>query len=312
MADDAPLFRLTPGQPLADGVRAVARSQLLVAVRAVDEAGDDPLELHGAVHAVRKRGKMVRALVRLVRDDVPDTYRTVNTTVRDAARLVSASRDAGAAVETHDGLVDAIGGDAPGGWAELRTRLVARRDGPVLDTVRTRLPDVRARLAEVLERVDDWQLPDGDGTDVLRLGHERTYRRAVRRLADAAGDPDSHVWHQWRKRVKYHRHQVELLQAAWPAVMLHREGLLHELSDLLGEDHDLDELRTSLVDDHVVDVADLDLEGYLRSLEARREVLRERALPLGARLFVESPARHGDRVFAWWGLAVAESRTTTT
>ncbi len=160
------------------------------------------------------------------------------------------------------------------------------------------------------DAIPRWRLPEGDAIDVLRAGYARTYRRGAERWSDATGDPSSHVWHQWRKRVKYHRHQVELLQAAWEPVMLQREDLLHDLTDLLGEDHDLAELRSALVEEHALSLDDDLRASYVGLLDARRTQLQHRALPLGARLYVEPPEQHCDRVFAWWRRAVDDAGAT--
>ena len=300
------LFHLTAGEPVADGVRAVATDQLGRALAAIDADDVDP---HASVHEARKRCKKVRALLRLVRDDVPDTYDAVNAELRDTARLVSDERDAAAHVEAHDLLVERLGEEALAPHAAVRERLVAYRDGPVLERVEDRLPAVRDRLAAARRRIDDWELPDGDAVDVLREGYERTYRRARKRWRSATDEATSHHWHEWRKRVKYNRYHTNLLQQAWPPVMELREDLLHDLTDHLGDDNDLWELR-----DAVVDLDDLDDDtrtAYVGLVDALRTRVQHEALPLAARCYGPPVDQEVDRVLGWWRVAVDEARAGT-
>lgn len=306
------LFHLTAGAPVADGVRAVAKDQLDRALEAIDA---DDVDVHESVHEARKRCKKVRALLRLVRDDVPDTYEARNAELRDTARLVSAERDVGAHVETHDLLAASFGEDALAPYAAVRDQLVELRDGPVEERITDRLGEVRERLATVRWQVDGWELPEGDAVDVLRDGYERTYRRARERWRDALDEPTSHGWHEWRKRVKYNRYHTNLLQQAWPPVMELREELLHDLTDDLGDDNDLWELRRAATgeDERVdggpkVDVDETTTTGYVGLVDALRTRRQHSALRLAARCYGQPVDEHVDMVLAWWQHAVDERR----
>lgn len=322
------MFHFTAGEPVADGVRAVAKDQLDRALRAIDDsttAGSSPdtplgdtspeaVDRHHAVHEARKRCKKVRATLRLVRDDVPDTYDDNNTELRDIARLVSAERDAAAHVEAHDLLVERLGEEALAPYDEVRKMLVAYRDGPVLARIEEQLPEVRERLATVRWNVDGWDLPDGDAVAVLRAGYERTYGRARARWQQGTEDPTSDGWHEWRKRVKYNRYHTNLLQEAWPAPMELREDLLHDLTDHLGDDNDLWELRLVLTGEgEEASGAELDLDeatrtGYVGLLDGLRARVQHDALPLAARCYGQPVDEHARLVLAWWRLAVDEAR----
>ena len=299
------MFHLTAGEPVADGVRAVAKDQLDRALTAID---DSDVDLHESVHEARKRCKKVRATLRLVRDDVPDTYDAVNAELRDTARLVSDERDAAAHVETHDLLVERLGEEVLAPFADVRAALVDHRDGDVLDRITERLPEVRERLATVRWQVDGWELPEGDAVDVLRDGYARTHGRARARWREAVDDPTSHGWHEWRKRVKYNRYHTNLLQEAWPAVMEQREDLLHDLTDHLGDDNDLWELRLAVTEQAKVDLDDGVQASYVALVDGLRTTIQHTALPLAARCYGQPTDEHTEQVIAWWRVAIDEAR----
>ena len=288
-------YRWRPGNAADDELRRIAAGQV---ESGLDDLADD--DRHRAVHSVRKRGKKVRAVLRLVRGSAPALYRRENRALRDAMRRLSDDRDAGVAVETFDDLMAAVGADAvPADLAPVRSALVERRAAVLDAEFEQRLAAVQADLAAALDRIAGWEV-DGDGFEVVQGGFARTYRRARDRMDDAYEEATSEAFHLWRKRVKYHRYHVRLLQDLWPGVLRARRQQLHELTDLLGDDHDLAVLRQDLV-------AEPDRYGGVDGvttvcalLDRRRAELQAAAEPLGRRCFAEPPDAFVDRLEAYW------------
>ena len=289
---------LRPDRPVPDEVRRVATELYDAALGALDL--DDR---HEAVHEVRKALKLLRALVRLVRGVAPELYDHVNTRARDTARLVSDQRDAAAVVEALAHLDDRTD-EASEAVTAARDALADRRDGgEVVDDLDGRLVTVGERLRQDRAAVPSWELPD-TGFDALAGGYAKTYGRLRDRAADAAVDDAVDTWHQWRKRAKYHRHHAELLAPAWPAALDAREDALHDLTDLLGDDHDL-----AVVLD-VLDQVDPDPAHHtaLASLAgARSRRLRAHALLAARPLVVEDVDDHVARVRAAWEAAAGRA-----
>ena len=109
-------YRIDPAQPVPDEVRRVARGRI---DHAIDELrGTSDSTRAEAVHEARKDMKKLRALLRLVRDELgEDVYRRENDCFRDTARTLSGLRDAEVMLAT-------LGG--PG----ARLRRAARRGQP--------------------------------------------------------------------------------------------------------------------------------------------------------------------------------------
>ena len=114
-------FRLSRRGPPTDDARRLADDELGSAIDRLSDAGA-AAELR--VHGARKSIKRVRALLRLVRASLPaGRFRQHNAALRDAARGLSAARDAAVALTTFDALVPAP--DAL--LAAVRADLAARR-----------------------------------------------------------------------------------------------------------------------------------------------------------------------------------------
>ena len=273
-------------------VRRMARERLDDAVEALTEAARGH-DLHDNVHRARKRAKHVRALTRLIRGSAPRVHGDVNTRVRDAARLVSDLRDSQALIETVDDLED---DEAVGDVAAVRERLAARRDALAADATPA-VEEALTLLVEVRAGVGHWELP-ADGVDALLGGFAKTYGRCRKRLDEVRQAPSTDALHEWRKRVKYHRYHVRVLEPVWAAALGTREDELHTLTDLLGDDHDLAVLRGVLEEDPVIDrPAARTITGVL---DRRRAELQQAALPLGARLFALRPDAMVAQLQTWW------------
>ncbi len=287
-------------EDVTSAVRRVAHVQVEAAL--ADLRRPDATGVVEAVHDCRKRCKKLRGLVRLVRPALGKRYRPANTAFRDAARALSDYRDAHALLATFDDLVVAAAAQLPdGGLGPVRAGL-AERAVASTEAVSGR-SDLIERAEELITagaaRIDDWTLDD-DGWDAIAGGLAKTYGRGVDALASVRRSPSPGRSHEWRKRAKYTWYHLRLLECSAPSILTPTSSLFHDLSDALGDSHDLavltDQLRTdpaSYGGDEVVGGATVLVEGY-------RQQLEHRALLLGVRLYAESPERFTKRLGRYW------------
>lgn len=273
--------------------------------------GDDPVE--DTVHRTRKCCKRLRGLVRLVRPALGDTYTVANRGARDAARELSAIRDAHALLATFDDLAAARADQVPdGGLGPLRRRLVADAEEATATLVAEtgRLGRAREHLDAAADALGASPLAEADHDDQLDAvvdGIARTAGRARDRFAEVAatdGTPGDELLHQWRKRVKYAWYHVSLLEPAAPTLLGAHADLLHDLSDVLGDDHDLAVLADALRAGPDAHGGDRVIDPALVLLDGTRRDLQRRAVAVGARLHAEDPEATGRRLVAllssWW------------
>jgi CHAD domain-containing protein len=289
-------FRLKTTESTRKGVRRVAHECAGDAMRMLREEDADAAT---AVHEARKDMKKLRATLRLVRPAIGrGTYRRENARFRDAGRALSEARDAQVRADTLDALAERFADEPPtGGWWALRAA-VADDDAPSDDE----LASLRERAAAQIERgdeaINDWRLA-GDGFGLVRSGLERAYSRGRRAYRAARDEPSDEALHEWRKRSKDLWYHLRLMRRGWPAVIKAAADEAHELSDRLGDDHDLAVLRTSL------ERSDAPLTAEQRShlfdaIRRRRDELQTEALAYGERLYAETPTRFGARLERYW------------
>jgi len=276
-------FRLEQGESVADGIRRIARGR-------IDHALD---ELHGrtdstsveAVHEARKDMKKLRALLRLMRGELGKSVcRSESARFRDAARELAGVRDADVMLETLAGLEEPYPG--------LRQALEAHR----IRTSAGGRSQAAGAAIEVLkdarEQVEEWPL-ERDGFSAFEKGLRRTYRQGRRDFRAARAEPTSEALHEWRKRVKDLWYHLSILQESWKPVMKAMADEAHELSDRLGDDHDLATLLEWSREHAPAEELEL-------LVVRRREELQAEAFAYGAKLYADKPKLFAARIEAWW------------
>lgn len=304
-------LQLGESETLGSGVKRVTMEQLeLAAGRFFD--GD--LGFDGAVHESRKSIKRVRALLRLVRGEIPDRiYEFESRSLRDTARWLSKVRSArgvvNAALSIHDLYTDLL---ADGTFGELMARLERRRDVVELNAVED--PNIVGRVMRSLERAyhryGSWPT-DADAREIYGLGIRdeydaispgltRTYSLGRQTMVTAYRRGGVGDFHVWRRRAKDLRHQMEFLAPLWPEVVVGTAMTLERLGNILGEDNDLAELQELLRrrDDLCPNPQERSL---FRALAAqRRSELQLAAELLGRRVYAEEPESLVGRFGEYW------------
>ncbi len=315
-----PSFRLHSGESLGPGLKRLG-------VGAIDEAisvfYDGEEMFREAVHTARKSTKRIRALLRLIRYELGEqVYGFENRWMRDTARLLSEVRTSAVLVNGAEDIRDLYRPLlAPGTFDELVERLAIRRDRleeRVMEDPAV-IPRVVSNLEKARSRYESWPT-DPDARSVYGIGVRHDYRavgpglrsthaRGRDEMVTAYRERTPASFHLWRKRVKFLKHQMEILTPIWPEVMLGMAITLDRISELLGQDHDLAELLQILADrpDLCPNPLERSLMGALA--EQRRGDLQTASRILGRRIYAESPAALSGRLAAYWESAEL-ARTT--
>jgi CHAD domain-containing protein len=300
-------YRLHRDESLSIGVRRVAHELVDECLALLDDPGD----VEEAVHEVRKNCKKLRGLVRLVRPSLGDAYRPANVAFRDAARQLSTIRDAHALLATYDDVVAALhasggdvraieGRDVGDAFLKVRSGLAARAAAASATVVEgdERIAAARELIVGGRGQIDQWPL--SNDVEVVEGGLLKTYRRGRKRMRECLFRPSDERLHQWRKRAKYTWYHARLLRDAAPSVLKPLIGRLHDLSDVLGDDHDLAVLVEQLRAATAEFGGDEAVATTVQAIEVVRADLQQRALRLGPRLYAEQPDAFAARFAAYW------------
>lgn len=294
------LFKVN--EDAGEGIKRMVLDQI---EQALSEIQDGSLNPHATVHQLRKRCKKIRALLRLARGDLKtedgNRYKQENRHYRDAARTLAYARDAAARVATLDDLLHRFENQLEVDRLEnVRQFLQERKDEAVAreKAFADAMDSFALALQRGRERVRGW--PIGSGFSSIAIGLGKTSRRARKAMRKAYDQPTTENLHDWRKRVKYHRYHVRVLRDSWKPVLNPWRKQLHELSDLLGKDHDLAVLEQALTENRDRFSSGRDVQALLGLSGQWRAQLQEAAFPLGRRLFAERPKHLVRRFEAYW------------
>jgi CYTH domain-containing protein/CHAD domain-containing protein len=291
-------YRLKRKEGAADGLRRIARGRVEKAEDRLEDVSDE--ELAEAIHGARKDLKKVRAVLRLLRKELGHKrFEAENHRYRDAARMLSESRDAEVKLETLRALEEHAGKRFPA-TAALAWRQALEADHDRVAAARgetaTRIEGARAAIEEAGGGISQWPIGN-DSWRLLEPGLERTYRDGREALRQARAEGSAENVHEFRKRAKDHWYQLRLLRDAWPGLLEPTAEQAHVLADLLGDHHDLAVLAEDLGGRAEPAASREDFEALI---EARQAELLEAALELGERLYAEKPKHFLRRLHAYW------------
>jgi CHAD domain-containing protein len=264
---------------------------------AVCDCKSSELTDHEKIHSVRKTSKRLRALLKIVRPMLADTYQKENNYYRDLARTLSEERDRKVLLDSleaqliHPNNLSIVN--------DLTTLVAKLKDEDKLIDSSGIIKNFAEKIFESKERIKEWKI-NGDGFDAVKGGIERTYRRGRIAMRNAYRNATSENYHEWRKRVKSHYYHLELVSQIWPVVMESFVNEVHNLSELLGRDHDLcimEEkmlLNTELIKNE--DVKNIIFE----AIKIDKQNLRKEIKVLGSRIYNEGANQLVTRFAGYW------------
>jgi CHAD domain-containing protein len=292
-------YRLLAREPVAAGMKRILTAQADDAIAQLrGEAGTEPAD---AIHEARKDVKKIRSALRLIRDAIgDDVWRRENDHYREAARTLSSFRDAEILVEALDGLGERFGPAARSRFDALRGKLdeenrAAHDDG----SVERAMTGAAAQLAAGRARIELLPL-EGDGWELIAPGLHRSYRRGRKRLRAVEEEASVTNLHELRKRVKDLWYQLRLIRDADKHLLGDLADQAHDLSDHLGDDHDLALLREQVQRRRTAFANPDDQRHVLEEIDQRRGELQFASISLGQRIYAEKPKRFTKRLERRW------------
>lgn len=283
-------FRFKKKESVAKAVRRLCCERLEDALETLEKSAR-----FEAVHGVRKEIKKLRSILRLTRGEIgKTTYRKHNQTLREAAGLLTAFRDAQVKLSAFDDLAKHFKDTLPA-HSEIKNALRdnCRAEEKKLSVA---VEPLKAILSESKEELDHLKLKS-KGWQAIGPGLKKIYGRGQEAFETVDREPSEENFHEWRKRVKNLGHQLSLLYPARPRKLGSRMEKLEKLGDLLGDDHDLFMLREFVAKKFPHTHA---INTFQEMIVTRQEKLRSAALKVGGRFYKEKANRFCRRIGDYW------------
>ncbi len=262
-----------------------------------------------SVHSTRKALKRLRAILRLVRDTIShDCYHTDNQVLKLIGAELGTVRDSWVMSEVLNRLLP----HDPGSKEAVDTLVERlqdryRTESAALLENKAQMASIQEQLGNARDRSRRWSILAGEADtplphsfDSIAPGLQRVYKRGRRGMRIVADSPTDTLLHVWRKRAKYLRHQIEALNVLDSERLLGYEQQLEQLTDLLGDDHDLAVLLTRLSSDPSL-IEGIDVGPVLDAVGAKRHELQAKSIAIGREFFVDPSTDFLDYIEGVWG-----------
>jgi CHAD domain-containing protein len=226
-------LRLPRRRPLREGILTAFGRILAATRRAERSAADDPV---AAVHEYRKSLRRARAVVALLSPGLGrGAAKGFTRRLQRSFRVTGALRDADILLATLRSVPPAPEDDLARHAVEVSLELEQRHTrGETAETLARGLRPLAALPAALDVTLDPEYSAHGLERGLARS--RRRERRALERARESGSDEDLH---EWRKRAKELRYQMELLASTGSRELKKREKALGDLAEDLGRVTDL-------------------------------------------------------------------------
>lgn len=298
-------YQFQAGESISKGIKRIATEQIDKAIAELNDTNESDIDR--AVHQARRRLKETRAVVRLVRDRLgKKVYKRENARFRDIGHGLACLRDSKVKIITLDTLPNHFTNTVePEAFTNIRRELqdeyrqeyqrIIEQD--LVTLVKHQLKDARGAIANWKIGSNDWSAIDES--------LERVYRRGYKGLDKAISDPTAENLHDWRKRVKYLRYHLCILSPIWTKMMEAWVDRTHELSNYLGDEHDLAVLKDFILDRSEKFEREK-ISAIINLIDRRRAELQSTAIILGKRIYTERPKKFVNRLGNYWQIWQSE------
>jgi CHAD domain-containing protein len=254
-----------------------------------------------AVHEFRKNMKKIRAVLRLIRYSIPDKkYKELNAFYRDLSKQFALVREACVHLETLNNIKNEEEAPSATAFAEKMLNSYYQRARQQISQQQDILTKTREKLKHSEQEIDNLTLEE-DSFELVRAGLKKVYQQGRKTKNKAKSYPDGKHFHEWRKRVKYLWYHLRLLRNTWPVVMKGYNKSLDRLSDYLGEEHDLAELKRLILEtDQLNLTSEREKEELAYKIDKKRSGIQSNVWPAGEKLYFDKPKRFIKRIAHYW------------
>jgi CHAD domain-containing protein len=262
---------------------------------AISEINERKLNADSIVFNLRKRVKNLRAFLKLLRKDFGEEFvKKNNFTLRDLNRRSTAIRNYSALFNVCEILKsERINSECSEALDLLQNRIQLDFDEIKNNTDYKALFNYyQLQLEKYKEHLSHHEISSNRFSKV-KYGLNKIYSEGHKNLLMSIENPDDKILHDFRKSTKDLFYSLRSLTPLWEPVLSGYTKEIKLLSDILGELHDLFELKLyiqSLIDNPN------DFTSVIMFIESQSEVLLNQCIALGKKIYAESEDQFIERI----------------
>jgi len=291
-------FSITNHEEISPGIHRILKEQYDLILQSCKDTED----IDKVVHDIRKASKRMRAVLRLLKSDLPpDIYLKENNFLKEISRKLSLARNFHVFEEEFENIVSA-------GILELsdntvnaiRNILKEKKEGAFeLLTDVDMFDQISKKVIEAKQRIDeiDYSVL---GPHTIYKGIGKVFAWGQKQMMHSQQFPTDENLHEMRKRIKTLMYLVDLIKDVSPDFFTGYYKGLKSASLALGDDHNMAELGDYIenLDAETIPANEkLELENYISS---QRQQIQLEVWPQIAKLYTGQAAEFSKRVKAYW------------
>jgi CHAD domain-containing protein len=297
-------FIIVPENDIKKEVIRIILSQVI----SIHEMTCDESEgINENIHEMRKRFKMIRSVVRLIRDSAGySVYYRENIRFRDLSRKLSHARDSEVLLQN----TIAIGKKTPQLIQNIRYKailadLTQKRDRALNKILKVEnvCDHIRNTLEEAIPLIHNINIKKS-GFDVIEEGMKRMYRQAKKYLTMVIeNNEDPVAIHTLRKRVKYLWYQAQMLERVFPEQINAIASSLDQIADDLGAHRDNYLLQLALQKNDFYHLNKKYRSELLKITDREKEERLQLAIDSAEKFYSEHPEDFTERIRNWYNIS---------
>ncbi|MFW6226646.1 MAG: CHAD domain-containing protein [Bacteroidota bacterium] len=292
-------YRISPYKSIAEEIRDTLNEQNNKAIRSLN---DMDISIDERIHDARKRFKKIRGAIRLAGYCIPKkSYSQMNQLYRDMGHKLAPLRDSWVKLKNLSQLLEEIQNGHEKSNYHSFFELLQVEYTKTKEEFRQK--DIPAQVNEVLAKQSDkiLELPvKNTAPEQVIKGMNKIYVQGKKANAVALKKQTPENLHEWRKRVKYLWYHTRLIRNIWKPVMKGYRNSLDDVSDYLGDRHDIDVLIYRL--NQVFDLSNPAFSDFMEVVQHRKASLTEKAFRQGSKHYIEKPKAFSKRLLKYWEL----------
>jgi len=262
---------------------------------AISEINERRLNADLIVFNLRKRVKNLRAFLKLLRKDFGEEFvKKNNFTLRDLNRRSTAIRNFSALIKACEILKsEHIDSECSEALDLLQNRIQSDFDEIKKNTDYSALfNNYQLQLEKYKDRLARNEI-NSNRFSKIKYGLNKIYSEGHNNLSLSISNPDNEILHDFRKSTKDLFYALRSLTPLWEPVLSGYTKEIKLLSDILGELHDLFELKLyiqSLIDNP------FNFTSVILFIESQSEALLNQCIALGKKIYAESDNQFIERI----------------
>lgn len=226
----------------------VNRSTLKILHSGLRELNNPEISKDILIHNSRKRVKNIRAILKLIEDNIGSkTFKDLNTSLRNLNRNSANVRRAYVMIGIIDKEIKAISDGRTIKLLEslksdIEQNLISAQPKININQILTAYFDY---FHSFEKKVEAWKFNRKDFT-LIKIGLARIYDQGKQFSKQIKKNHDVLLFHEMRKNCKDLSYALDIIQKAWPVVLKSYNDQIKLLTDYIGDMHDLYEFKLML------------------------------------------------------------------